>query len=29
MNYDLAKWVMNARKQSNLTQEELAEAIGF
>lgn len=29
MNYDLAKWVTNARKQANLTQEELAEAIGF
>ncbi|RPD83208.1 XRE family transcriptional regulator [Neisseria weixii] len=29
MNYDLAKWVSSARKQSNLTQEELAEAIGF
>lgn len=29
MNYDLAKWVTNARKQAHLTQEELAEAIGF
>ncbi len=27
--YDLAKWAVNARKQANLTQEELAEAIGF
>lgn len=29
MNYDLAKWVTNARKYANLTQEELADAIGF
>lgn len=29
MNYDLAKWVTNARRHSSLTQEELAEAIGF
>ena len=29
MNYDLAKWVTNARRQARLTQEELAEAIGF
>ncbi|UOO76490.1 helix-turn-helix domain-containing protein [Neisseria sp. Dent CA1/247] len=29
MHYDLAKWVVNARKRANLTQEELAEAIGF
>ena len=29
MNYDLAKWVSNARKHANFTQEELAEAIGF
>lgn len=27
--YDLAKWATNARKQANMTQEELAEAIGF
>ena len=27
--YNLAKWAANARKQANLTQEELAEAIGF
>lgn len=29
MDYDLAKWVANARKQANLTQEELADVIGF
>ena len=29
MQYNLAQWVANARKQANLTQEELAEAIGF
>lgn len=29
MHYDLAKWASNARRQANLTQEELAEAIGF
>ncbi|WP_016688101.1 LexA family transcriptional regulator [Neisseria sicca] len=29
MNYDLAKWVTNARRQVRLTQEELAEEIGF
>ena len=29
MQYNLARWVANARKQANLTQEELAEAVGF
>ncbi|PSJ81194.1 helix-turn-helix domain-containing protein [Neisseria iguanae] len=29
MHYDLAKWTTNARRQANLTQEELAEAVGF
>lgn len=29
MQYDLGKWVSNARKQANLTQEELADAVGF
>ena len=29
MQYNLAQWVSNARKQANLTQEELAEAVGF
>ncbi|MDK4563726.1 helix-turn-helix domain-containing protein [Kingella kingae] len=29
MQYDLAKWAVNARKQADLTQEQLAEAIGF
>lgn len=29
MQYDLAKWAANARKRANLTQEELAEAVGF
>ena len=29
MDYDFAKWVANARKQANLTQEELADVIGF
>ncbi len=29
MQYNLAQWVANARKQANLTQEELAEAVGF
>ncbi|WP_155238635.1 helix-turn-helix domain-containing protein, partial [Kingella kingae] len=29
MHYDLAKWASNARRQAILTQEELAEAIGF
>lgn len=29
MQYDLGKWATNARKHAKLTQEKLAEAIGF